>query len=65
MAYKAGKTYILKKPVKVRKGAGLDTPQKYYNDLTPKGKTNAFNQLFAVMKANTKIVAIKVVENGD
>jgi hypothetical protein len=62
--YKAAKVYTLKKDIKVRKGAGLNRPQKLYSELTPKGRTNAYEQKYAVLKAGSKVVSIKVIKNG-
>lgn len=63
--YKAGKTYLLNRAIKVRSDASLISPQKYYKDLIGKDKDNAYKQLFAVLKPNTKIIAMKVVRVDD
>lgn len=64
--YKAGKRYILKKAIKVRSKPSVNSPQKYTAELVGADKQNAYDQLFAVLKPDTKIVAMKVIrENGE
>ena len=64
--YKAGKKYILKKAIKVRSKPSTNSPQKYTQDLVGSDKQNAFDQLFAVLKPDTKIVVMKVIRsNGE
>lgn len=63
--YKAGKTYLLNRAIKVRTNPSLTSPQKYYKDLVGKDKDNAYKQLFAVLKPDTKIIAMKVVRASD
>lgn len=63
--YKVGKTYLLNRAIKVRTNPSLTSPQKYYKDLVGKDKDNAYKQLFAVLKPNTKIIAMKVVRVDD
>lgn len=65
ITYKAGKAYLLNRAIKVRTNPSLTSPQKYYKDLVGKDKSNAYNQLFAVLKPDTKIIAMKVVRVGD
>ena len=60
--YKAAKVYILKRDIKVRKGAGLNCPQKLYSELTPKGRANAYEQKYAVLKTGSKVVSIKALD---
>ena len=62
--YKAGKTYTLQVNVKVRNGAGQNSPQKLYEELSAAYKKNAFEQMFAVLKAGTRVVALKVINNN-
>ena len=63
--YKAGKTYLLNRAIKVRSNPSLTSPQKYYKDLVGKDKSNAYEQLFAVLKPDTKVIAMKVVRVND
>lgn len=63
--YKAAKVYTLQKDLKVRTGPGTIYPQKYYKDLNPDFKTRAYDQLFAVLKTGSKIVAMKVITNNN
>ena len=63
--YKVGKTYLLNRAIKVRTNPSLTSPQKYYKDLVGKDKDNAYKQLFAVLKPNTKIIVMKVVRVDD
>lgn len=62
--YKAAKIYTLQKDLKVRIGPGINYPQKYYKELNSDSKKNAYDQLFAVLKAGTKVVAIKVINSN-
>ena len=61
--YKAAKVYTLQKNLKVRSGPSTAYAQKYYKELSPDLKKKAYDQLFAVLKAGSKIVAIKVITN--
>ena len=59
--YKPGKSYILNRAIKVRTSPSLLSPQKYYKDLMKQDQANAFDQLFAVLKPNTKVIAMKII----
>ena len=63
--YKAGKSYILNRAIKVRTKPSINSPQKYYQDLMSQDKANAYDQLFAVLKPNTKVIAMKVIKTGN
>lgn len=65
VTFKKGKTYTLLVDLKVRKGAGTSYAQKKYKDLTTDAKKHAYNQTYAVLKANTKVTCKKVVYNGN
>lgn len=65
MIYRAGRTYILVKDLKVRTGPGVNYSQKYYKELLAQDRAKAYDQLFAVLKSDSKIVAMKVITNGN
>lgn len=59
---KAGGTYILTENVRVRKGPGRLYSQKLYKELNQTTKAKAFDQMFAVLKAGTRVVILKLIK---